>query len=200
MIRPVEIFQGQNQASIRRDGFQRFAHLAHHPLACGSENLLLKSLLLISSYQRRKLYQPGRRAQGQSLDRKSRIRMADKAAQRFEQGVIGFLASVSFYALAAGNSQVWMTIDLVREGINQGRFAYARLASHKNKLTPPPQSLFQMQIQLCEGRLPTHEFSRAMRVRIRKNRRAFTADWSNKLIPPLRQGFDEEGLRRLISE
>src|SRR5262245_46037803 len=103
MIRPVEVFQDQKQASLRSDGFQRFADLAHHPLACGSENLLLKSLLLISPYQRRKLYQPGRRAQGQSLDYKSRIRIADKAAQRFEQGVIGFLASISFYALAAGN-------------------------------------------------------------------------------------------------
>jgi len=50
------------------------------------------------------------------MDRKSRIRIADKAAQRFEQRVIGFLASVSFYALAAGNSQVWMTIDLVQVG------------------------------------------------------------------------------------
>src|SRR5262245_63115919 len=96
MIHPVQIFQDQNQTSLRRDGIQRLADLAHHPLARGSENLLLKSQLLISSYQRRKLNQPGRRAQGESLDSKSRIRTADQAAQRFEQGVIGFLASEPF--------------------------------------------------------------------------------------------------------
>src|SRR5215510_13353135 len=90
MIRPMEIFQDQNQAPVRRYNFQRFTYLAHHPLARGAENLLLKGLLLIGSDQRRKLYQPGRRAQGQSLDRKSRVRLADKAAHRFEYGVIGF--------------------------------------------------------------------------------------------------------------
>src|SRR5262245_2407734 len=51
MIYPVQVFEDQNQTSISRDDFQRFADLAHHPLARGSENLLLKGLLLISSDQ-----------------------------------------------------------------------------------------------------------------------------------------------------
>src|SRR5262245_54108073 len=64
MIRPMEIFQDQNQASVRRYNFQRFTYLAHHPLASGPENLLLKGLPLICFDQRRKLYQPGRSAKG----------------------------------------------------------------------------------------------------------------------------------------
>src|SRR5215475_15167291 len=83
MIRPMQIFQDQNQASVRSYNFQRFTYLAHHPLARGPENLLPERLLLIGFDKRRKLYQPGRRAKGQSLDRKSRVRLADKAAHRF---------------------------------------------------------------------------------------------------------------------
>src|SRR4029453_9266834 len=89
----MQILENQHQWSRLRDDLERFAQFANHPLASRPNDLAVQCGVLIRPYQSRKLNQPGRSVGGQRLDHERPGWPTGKLSKRFEQWIVGFLAT-----------------------------------------------------------------------------------------------------------
>src|SRR2546425_5073640 len=133
-VDPVRVLEDEDDGVIDGDPFQRFADLPHHPLARCPDGLAMQRLSGIRLYQRRKLDEPGRRVSDQRRHHGIAFGAAQKLTERFEDRVIGLLASEALDTLPARNAQARPRGGATQKGVDEGRLPHARFASDEDDL------------------------------------------------------------------
>jgi hypothetical protein len=79
----VQIFEAEDERPLGRESFDRFSHLAQHPLVRRLLHLTLESLKIICFEQGRQLYQPRRRILAEYFDQLFPLCISAEPSQGF---------------------------------------------------------------------------------------------------------------------
>jgi hypothetical protein len=153
-IRPVHVFEHDDQNPIGSDGFEHLADLAHHPLARRPDRFALQRVALVGLDERGKLQEPGRRTLSQQLKQSLVVRSPDQLIDRFEHWIVRLLSAERLDALASPDPDVRPQRHASLEQIDERRLAHSRFPRDEHHLAHSALGLLETRLELRAGGPP----------------------------------------------
>src|SRR5262252_8390357 len=189
-IRPMEVFENEDECVVGGNGFECVTDFANHALASHADRVTLERRALLGLHERRKLEQPCRRPCRQRADETPVVRRPKQLIDGFEDRIVRFLAAESLDALTARDPQIRQQTGPLNEQVDEGGLPDASLPAHEDDLPLASHRAFEMAVESGAGRLSIHE-------RFRRGERLAGRDWAivghrcDELVPTLRKGSNE---------
>ena len=201
VIRPLQVFQHEQQRSLSGDRLQCFTELAQHALTGRAHDFAMQDLAILPREQRRKLCHPSRRFCEEDLDDGFGPGTAAQSSQRLEDRAICFFVSISFYALAIRDANgVPRERSLLSEYFCQCALTDAGFPGDEHDLPFAARSVLPCFMQLFQSRAAPDQRVWCCSARYDRIRNDGFRYRSDEPIAAPGQGLDEKRVLRAVSK
>src|SRR6476661_8422570 len=134
------------------------------------------------------------------MDHRATAIFTNPLAERFQHGIIRFLAAEPFHTLPANYSQIRTPASCLLERINECCLPDPRLPGDENDLSLPQQRFTKRVPQSCQRTFPANDLLCRSRRRTRGSGGNFLMHRRNELISAPRKRCDKDGLVALVAQ